>query len=100
MKIDYKDFIGVFSDVYPEGFCEHLIAEFDRLQTLGVGTDRLNGEGANKHIKNDYQIFSNGKNIDFEEFDDQKTVDLFFSMGCKSVLNNTQKSIRSLKEHA
>ena len=30
MNSEYKDFIGVFSDVYPEDFCEHLIAEFDR----------------------------------------------------------------------
>ena len=79
MSIEYKDFIGVFSDVYPDGFCEHLITEFNRVQTLGVGTDRQNGEGADKHIKNDYQIFSNGKNIDFEAFEDQKTIDLFFN---------------------
>ena len=65
MKTEYKDFIGVFSDVYPEGFCEHLIAEFDRNQNLGAGTDRRNSEGADKHRKNDYQIFSNGKNINF-----------------------------------
>lgn len=79
MKIEYKDFIGVFSDVYPEGFCEHLISEFERNLTLGAGTDRQNGEGAHKHVKNDYQIFSNGKNIDFEPFEGKKTVDLFFS---------------------
>lgn len=78
MKIEYKDFIGVFSDVYPDGFCEHLIAEFDRNQNLGAGTDRQNGEGASKHIKNDYQIFCNGKNINFEPFEDKATVDMFF----------------------
>ena len=78
MKAEYKDFIGVFSDVYPEGFCEHLISEFDRNQTLGAGTDRQNSEGASKHIKNDYQIFSNGKNIIFEYFEGRNTRDLFF----------------------
>ena len=79
MNIEYKDFIGIFSDVYPDGFCEHLIAEFDRNQKLGAGTDRQNGEGADKHRKNDYQIFSNGKNINFEAFEGKNTVDLFFS---------------------
>lgn len=78
MNIEYKDFIGVFSDVYPERFCEHLIAEFERNRTLGAGTNRKNGEGAEKHVKNDYQIFSNGKNIHFEPFEDKNTVDMFF----------------------
>mgnify|MGYP001103971689 CR=1 FL=1 len=53
MKAEYKDFIGVFSDVYPDGFCAHLIAEFERNRTLGAGTDRQNGEGADKHVKKD-----------------------------------------------
>ena len=44
MKSEYKDFIGVFSDVFPKGFCEHLIAEFDRNQQLGAGTNRQNGD--------------------------------------------------------
>ena len=78
MNIEYKDFIGVFSDVYPDGFCEHLIAEFDRSQTLGAGTDRQNSEGAEKHRKDDYQIFCNGKNINFEPFESRNTVDFFF----------------------
>jgi len=85
MKVEYRDFIGVFSDVYPEGFCEHLIAEFERNRTLGAGTDRQNGEGAAKHKKDDYQIFCNGKNINFELFDKnnenrkiKKTIDVFY----------------------
>jgi len=78
MNIDFKDFIGVFSDVYPEGFCEHLISEFDRNKDLGCGTDRQNGEGALKTAKDDYQISSNGKNINFIGFDGANTVDVFF----------------------
>ena len=78
MKYEIQDFIGVFSDVYPEGFCEHLISEFDRNESLGVGSNRKDSEGANKHLKNDYQIFSNGKNINFEEFKEKNTVDMFF----------------------
>jgi hypothetical protein len=79
MNVEYKDFIGVFSEVYPEGFCEHLIAEFDRHQTLGAGTDRQAGEGSAKHVKNDYQIFSNGRNLNFEPFEENKTIDVFFN---------------------
>ena len=78
MNVEYKDFIGVFSDVYADGFCEHLVSEFDRNQKLGVGIDRQKGEGALKHSKNDYQICSNGKNINFEPFENKNTIDLFF----------------------
>ena len=99
MKPEYKDFIGVFSDVYPEGFCEHLITEFERNRTLGAGTDRQNGEGANKHIKNDYQIFSNGKNINFEPFDDKNTLDLFFNglQSCFEAYGNEFSVIKDVK---
>ena len=78
MNIEYKDFIGVFSDVYPEGFCEHLITEFDRNQILGAGSNRQKGEGAPKHRKDDYQIGLNGKNLNFEWFNGRSPVDLFF----------------------
>ena len=78
MKAEYKDFIGVFSDVYPEGFCEHLVSEFDRNQELGVGSDRQQSEGTNKHRKNDHQIFCNGRNMNFEPFKGSNPVSLFF----------------------
>jgi len=79
MNSEYKDFIGVFSEVYPDGFCEHLIAEFERNQNLGVGVNRQKGEGAVKHVKNDYQICSNGKNVNFDGFNGQPTIDMFFN---------------------
>ena len=99
MKTEYKDFIGVFSEVYPEGFCEHLIAEFERNRNLGAGTDRQNGEGAHKHIKNDYQIGSNGKNINFEPFKDENTLDLFFNglQKCFEAYSNEFSVIKHVK---
>ena len=97
MNTEYKDFIGVFSEVYPEGFCEHLISEFDRNQTMGAGTDRQNGEGAAKHVKNDYQIFSNGKNINFEPFDGKNTVDMFFD-GLQACFQNYSNEYSALKD--
>ena len=44
-----------------------------------MGVDRQKGEGALKHVKNDYQICSNGKNVNFDEFNGQSTIDVFFS---------------------
>ena len=78
MKFHNKDFIGIFSNVYPEGFCQHLISEFDRHQQLGAGTDRSANEGSRKHHKDDYQLFSNGKNLLFEDFQKGETIKIFF----------------------
>lgn len=56
MNAEYKDFIAIYRDVYPEGYCQHLIKEFDRLVESGAGTNRQQGEGAPKHRKNDMQL--------------------------------------------
>ena len=72
MKAEYKDFIGVFSDVYPKGFCEHFIADFERQYRQGVGNYRSNS-GSLKHLQDDYEIFVNGNNIDFQKFNGEDT---------------------------
>jgi hypothetical protein len=99
MNSEYKDFIGVFNDVYPEGFCEHLIAEFDRHRTLGAGSSRQNGEGAPKHNKDDYQISCNGKNLAFENFNGHSTVDFFFKglQNCFDEYTNEFSVLKSLE---
>lgn len=56
MNAEYKDFIGVYYDVYPEGYCQHLIKEFERLIASGAGVNRQRGEGAVKHRKDDMQL--------------------------------------------
>ena len=78
MNSEYKDFIGVFNNVYPEGFCEHLVSEFERNRHLGAGSNRQASEKVHKHVKNDYQICANGKISIFEPFNDHDTRDLFF----------------------
>lgn len=56
MNAEYKEFIGIYRDVYPEGYCQHLINEFERLVNSGAGVNRQRGEGALKHNKNDMQL--------------------------------------------
>ena len=101
MNIKYQDFIGVFSGVYQEGFCKHLIDEFNRNQSLGAGSNRQDSEGALKHIKNDYQIFSNGKNINFDLFEDNKTIDIFFEglQTCFNEYANEYSVLKNVKTH-
>lgn len=79
MNIKYDDFIGIYENVYPEGYCQHLINEFERLEQGGAGVNRQRGENAHAHIKNDYQISLNIKNHNSEKFQDKDSVDLFFN---------------------
>lgn len=79
MKYETKDFISIFRDVFPEGFCEHLISEFDKAQEQGAGYFRTESEQAKKHRKDDYHIFSHGRNLGFENFQNEKVINVFFN---------------------
>lgn len=78
MKVQYKDFIGIYSDVYPEGYCQHLINEFERLTTSGAGVNRQRGEGAHKHAKNDLQLGLNFGVHTTAAFNDIPATRIFF----------------------
>lgn len=98
MNYEFKDFIGVFSNVFPDGFCKHLIKEFDRNQQLGAGTNRKNNEGVDKHQKDDYQIFANGNNISFMPFEGKNTLNMFFKglQNCFDVYSNEFSVIKGV----
>jgi hypothetical protein len=51
-----EDFIKMYHGVYPDGYCQHLINEFERLTQSGAGCNRQNGEGAARHAKDDMQL--------------------------------------------
>ena len=86
MTIEHKDFIGYYYDLYPAGYCQHLINEFNRLEEKGVGSNRQVSENALKHNKNDYQIVVNLCNHDLKPFQgvedgiefQRESCDLFF----------------------
>ena len=96
MKKEYDNFIGIFTDVYDEGFCQHLISEFERNKTLGAGTNRQDGEGAQKTIKDDYHIFFNGKNLQFEDFLGFRTIDFFYA-GLQKCFDNYAREYPGLE---
>lgn len=73
-----EDFIKLYHDLYPEGYCEHLIAEFERLTQNGAGINRQNGEGAARHAKDDLQLGLNMGVHTAAPFDGRSTVDMFF----------------------
>lgn len=79
MKSEYKDFIAVYKDVYPDGYCQHLINEFERLSSAGAGCNRQQGEGEVKHRKDDFQISLNFGVHTASAFNNQSSIDMFFT---------------------
>lgn len=78
MNTEIFDHIAIYKNVYPEGYCQHLISEFNRLEEGGVGSNRQKSEDAPKHVKDDYQIGIELKNHSLIKFDGKNSCDLFF----------------------
>ena len=78
MNIEHKDFIGIYKGVYPEGYCQHLINEFERLVESGAGNNRQKGEDAPKHRKNDMQLGLNFGVHTVAAFNDRSAERVFF----------------------
>lgn len=79
MNAEYKDFIAIYKDVYPEGYCEHLISEFERLTKGGAGANRIKSEGAPRHRKDDTQLGLNIRVHQVVSFNEHDSVDVFFN---------------------
>ena len=75
---EYKDFIGIYKNAYPEGYCDHLISEFERLVNSGAGTNRQKSENALKHSKNDIQLGFNFGAHSTANFFDHSSEEIFF----------------------
>jgi hypothetical protein len=78
MNIEHIEYISLYKDVYPEGYCQHLISEFNRLEANGAGANRQRAEGVAKHVKDDHHISVELVNHALIRFNDQFTNDLFF----------------------
>lgn len=79
MSAEYKDFIAVYRGVYPDGYCQHLISEFERLKSVGAGVNRQQGEGAFKHCKDDTQLNLNFGVYTAADFNGAPAVGMFFN---------------------
>ena len=78
MNKEFKDFIGKFENVYHEDYCKHLIQQFELLASNGIGSNRLDSENTDRHIKNDYQIGINLVGHNLEPFNDIPSSKVFF----------------------
>jgi len=77
----YDDFIGIYTNVYPEGFCQHMVDEFKNLKHLGAGHDRRNE--APSHRKKDWAIgYRNGVEKTFYNNADHEDIIFKGLQGC------------------
>lgn len=89
----YEDFIGVYENVFEEGYCEHLISEFQRLETCSAGWTR-EGEGAGSHEKDDYSMALNSNY--FYNFKERGAGDVFWE-GLSTCYNRYKSHYSILK---
>lgn len=97
MKKEYKDFIGIYQDVYPEGYCQHLIKEFERLVEMGAGYTRQQGNYAPKHSKDDMQVEYNIGRQTTASFNDVSVTRIFFD-GLQQCYNDYIERFSVLKD--
>lgn len=79
MTIEYKEFIGIYRNVFPKGYCQHLISEFDRLAEAGAGLNRQKTENASHHQKSDLHLHLNMPYESVANFNDKSIVNIFFN---------------------
>jgi hypothetical protein len=77
MNTRYHEFIGMYDNVFPDGFCSHMIEEFERLLNRGMCGNRQDFEGSRKYQKQDNFYFLNIKNHSFSNFNNVSVIDIF-----------------------
>jgi hypothetical protein len=78
MTPKYIDFIGLYDNVYPDGFCNHMIEEFERLLSSGSCYNRQDTEKTLKKTKQDEFFFLNLKNHNPSSFNGESPMKIFW----------------------
>lgn len=76
-NIEYNNFVGFYRNVFPEGYCQHLIQQMDILEKNSVGYTRQQ-EGALRHIKDDYHVFVDVTTDPLDNFKNKQTKNIFY----------------------
>jgi len=98
MNIEHIEYISLYKDVYPEGNCQHLISEFNRLEATGAGANRQRAEGVAKHVKDDHHIGVELVNHSLNKFNEHFTNALFFD-GLQRCYDNYSEKYSVLKDN-
>ena len=78
MKNYIENYIGYYENALPEGFCEHLITEFERISKNTLTLNRQDDEGkCPLHVKDEYYYFNISLNP-FNAFRNRDVKDLIY----------------------
>jgi hypothetical protein len=97
MNAKYNQFIGMYENVFPEYFCQHLIDEFERLNRSGITSNRKQSEGANKTYKDDTHTFLNYKDYNLSSFNDKSSFKIFWD-GLQECFKDYEEEYDILKD--
>jgi hypothetical protein len=79
MNSQHDQFIGMYNNVFADGFCNHVITEFDRLTSNNnYCGSRKHIEGVNKTYKDDTALFIEGNNHEMCYFNNQHVRSIFY----------------------
>lgn len=98
MISQYNNFIGMYQDVYPDGFCNHVINEFERLLQSGVCNDRQSAENTTKTKKEDFHYFMNIRNNPMSPFNDVSVNEIFIT-GLQNCFDDYTDEFDILKDY-
>jgi|APGre2960657404_1045060.scaffolds.fasta_scaffold99980_2 hypothetical protein len=77
----YIDFIGFYENVFPQGFCQHVINEYDIVSERGLCGTRKSIEHVNKHFKSGSMFF-------LDVNDHESSFSPFHEKNTRSILQN------------
>jgi len=97
MKAKYVDFIGMYENVYADGFCQHMIEEFERLNQSGMVGSRQQSENVPKTSKHDDSVMLNIRNHPTSSFEGRPAIDVFFE-GLQNCFDEYVSEFDVLKE--
>lgn len=77
---EYNDFIGTYRNVFPDGFCRHVIDSFDDMEqnSQWVISRQKENKKVKKYSKDDYSTFLNMSKLLLPKWKDQNTCDMLW----------------------
>lgn len=77
---EYNDFIGTYRNVFPDGFCRHVIDSFDDMEqnSQWVISRQKENQKVKKYSKDDYSTFLNMSKLLLPKWKDQNTCDMLW----------------------
>jgi hypothetical protein len=88
----------MYQNVFPDGFCNHVINEFERLLISGACSNRQDVENITKTRKEDHHYFMNIKSNPMDNFNGASVVDIF-SQGLQRCFDNYVSEYDILKDY-